>query len=77
MGILFSASALVLSLDRSVGGRLFGGIVFIGTVCTGASIGEAARQPACPLSCLPIGWPASSSAYLPSTCMTACLAVAC
>ena len=44
VGILFSASALVLSLDRSVGGRLFGGIVFIGTVCTGASIGEAARQ---------------------------------
>ena len=34
-----SASSLVLSLDRSVGGRLFGGIIFIGTVFTGASIG--------------------------------------
>ena len=42
VGILFSASSLVLSLDRSVGGRLFGGIVFIGTVGTGVSIGEAA-----------------------------------
>ncbi|EFN52423.1 hypothetical protein CHLNCDRAFT_138922 [Chlorella variabilis] len=33
------ASSLVLSLDRSVGGRLFGGIIFVGTVLTGAGVG--------------------------------------
>lgn len=36
-----SASSLVLSLDRTIGGRLFGGVVFIGTVFTGASVGGA------------------------------------
>jgi hypothetical protein len=29
----------VLSLDRSIGGRLFGGIIFIGTVLSGAGLG--------------------------------------
>jgi hypothetical protein len=35
-----SASSLVLSLDRTVGGRVFGGVVFIGTVGTGGALGE-------------------------------------
>lgn len=39
VGVLYSASSLVLSIDRSVGGRLFGGTVFIGTVLGGASLG--------------------------------------
>ena len=39
-----SASSLVLSLDRSVGGRLFGGIVFVGTVMAGTALGERSQQ---------------------------------
>lgn len=29
-----------MSLDRSVGGRTFGALIFVGTVVTGASLGE-------------------------------------
>lgn len=39
-GVLYSASSLVLSIDRSIGGRLFGAAVFVGTVIGGASLGE-------------------------------------
>lgn len=45
-GVLYSASSLVLSIDRSIGGRLFGAAVFIGTVLGGASLGEP-PAPAC------------------------------
>lgn len=38
-GVLYSASSQIMSLDRSVGGRTFGALIFVGTVVTGASLG--------------------------------------
>ena len=40
-GVMFSASSLVLSLDRSVGGRLGGGLMFMSTVLSGTILGGA------------------------------------
>lgn len=38
---LYGASSQVLSLDRSVGGRLFAGTIFVGTVLSGGVVGFA------------------------------------
>ncbi|KAL4854825.1 hypothetical protein ACK3TF_004517 [Chlorella vulgaris] len=38
-GVLYSASSQIMSLDRSIGGRSFGAVIFVGTVVTGASLG--------------------------------------
>ena len=38
---LYGASSQVLSLDRSIGGRLFGGTIFVGTVLSGGVVGFA------------------------------------
>ena len=36
---LYGASSQVLSLDRSIGGRLFAGTIFVGTVLSGGVVG--------------------------------------
>ena len=51
-GVMFSASALVLSLDRSVGGRLVGGLMFMSTVLSGTILGGALVSRHCSKCCM-------------------------